>query len=116
MESVPAISMVVPIAGSGSFPSVDARRHTTTAAHVVKAQERTEIKADTEKAVAELSKAMEPFDIALRFSKDDETGTIVVQMIDQKSGEAVQQIPTEASLRIAALITKFQGRIFSRKA
>jgi len=71
---------------------------------------------ETEQALAELSQAVEPFNIALKFSKDKETGTIVVQMIDQKSGETLQQLPSEASLRVSACLSKWQGRILNRRA
>lgn len=71
---------------------------------------------ETERALAELSQAVAPFNIALKFSKDHETGTIVVQMIDQKSGETLQQIPNEVSLHVAACLSKWQGRILNRQA
>jgi uncharacterized FlaG/YvyC family protein len=77
---------------------------------------RTPERPDAEQIMAELSQAFAPFNIALKFSKDDETGTIVVQMIDQLSGETLQQIPTEASLQVAACLGKWQGRILNLRA
>ncbi len=71
--------------------------------------------AATEKALNELRKAIEPFDISLKFSRDEETGTIVVQMINA-AGEMLKQIPNEASLRVAATLSKFQGKIFNFEA
>jgi len=71
---------------------------------------------ETELALAVLSLAVVPFNVSLKFSKDQDTGTIVVQMIDQKSGETLQQIPNEARLQVAACLCKWQGRILNRRA
>jgi len=70
----------------------------------------------SEQALRELAQVLEPFNISLKFTKDDETGTIVIQLINQGSGETLQQIPNEASLHVAAALHKFQGKIFNSKA
>jgi flagellar protein FlaG len=117
MEIVPAVNKVAEVAVAGSFVGVELRRHTAGATQPVRTPDTQKTSTeDTQQAVAELSAAMEQFQITLRFSRDDETGTIVVQMIDQKSGEALQQIPTETSLRVAAVLNKLQGKLFSRRA
>lgn len=72
--------------------------------------------ADPVQAVRELSEVIEPFNIDLKFSKDAETGTIVIQMIDKKSGEELQQIPDRATLHVAATLRKLQGKILNCKA
>jgi flagellar protein FlaG len=69
-----------------------------------------------EKALNELSQAIQPFNISLKFSRDEETGKIVIQMIDSRSGDTVQQIPDEALLHVSAILGKLQGKIFSCKA
>src|SRR5690349_21073289 len=50
---------------------------------------------DIEKAVRTLNKAAADYDIALQFSRDDDTGKIVIKMVKQGTGEIVQQIPDE---------------------
>ena len=69
-----------------------------------------------EQAIKSLADAVQDFDITLNFSRDEETGAIVIKLINQQSGETVQQIPTEATLRISAELGKLQGQLFSRKA
>ena len=69
-----------------------------------------------EQAIKSLAEAAQDFDIALNFSRDEETGAIVIKLIDQQSGETVQQIPTEVTLRLSAALGKLQGQLFSRKA
>lgn len=70
----------------------------------------------SEQSLRELAQVLEPLNISLKFSKDEETGTIVIQLINQGSGETLQQIPNEASLHVAAALHKLQGRIFDSKA
>ncbi len=64
--------------------------------------------------INDLGHAMQPFDIALKFSKDNETGAIVIEMINQVTGETLQQIPNEAILHVAAVLGKLQGKIFDK--
>jgi flagellar protein FlaG len=59
--------------------------------------------------VAKLEHALAQHDISLRFSQDDATNSVVVQMIDQRTGEAIRQFPTEVSLSLAANFMKLQG-------
>jgi len=59
--------------------------------------------------VAKLEHMLAQHDISLKFSQDDATNSLVVQMIDQKTGEAIRQFPTEVSLSLAANFMKLQG-------
>jgi uncharacterized FlaG/YvyC family protein len=85
-------------------------------AHGPAAAPQPDAKTEPKQALGELTEAMEPFNIALKFSKDVETGTIVVEMIDQKSGETLQQFPTPASLHVSAALRKLQGKIINCNA
>ncbi|MEQ1604145.1 MAG: flagellar protein FlaG [Pyrinomonadaceae bacterium] len=58
---------------------------------------------------ARLQTALAQHDISLKFSKDETTDRIVVQMIDGRTGEAIRQFPTEVSLNLAANFMKLQG-------
>lgn len=71
--------------------------------------------AQIDQVVSEANHALEPFEMSLQFSKDQDTGMIVVKVVD-KAGETVRQTPTEASLVIAASLSKLQGKIFNCKA
>lgn len=82
-------------------------------ATAVNTKDRTE---EIQKALGELNQAIEPFNISLKFSRDEETGQIVIQMIDDKSGTTLHQFPEEAMLHVAAILSKLQGKIFNQKA
>ena len=71
---------------------------------------------EVDQIISNLAQAVEPFDIALKFSKDNDTGAIVIEMISQTTGETLQQIPNEALLRVSAALGKLQGRIFNQQA
>ena len=73
-------------------------------------------RAETRRALQELAQAIEPFNISLKFTRDEETGTIVIQMINEQSGETLKQIPNQASLHVAATLSKLQGKLFNCKA
>jgi uncharacterized FlaG/YvyC family protein len=66
---------------------------------------------DPEKVRAILAES----DISLNFHRDDDTGRIVVEMIDNVTGEAIRQLPTEVSLRLSELFSKVQGNIFEAR-
>lgn len=70
----------------------------------------------TDETMHELVKVVEQLNVSLKFHRDTETGTIVVEMIDQKSGETLQQFPNAARLQIAATLTKLQGKILNVQA
>lgn len=72
--------------------------------------------AQLEQVAKQIQDAIRDTDITLNFSRDEESGAIVVKWIDQHSGEAVQQIPSETALRLAAVLGKLQGQFFNRKA
>ena len=71
---------------------------------------------ETDKALRELGQAVEPFNVSLKFTRDEETGTIVVEVIDKKSGETLSQFPNGAMLQLAATLSKLQGKIFNCQA
>jgi uncharacterized FlaG/YvyC family protein len=72
--------------------------------------------ADAEEALRTMAEAVQSAKLELNFSHDEETGTIVVKLVDQISGETVQQIPTEALLQLSASLGKLQGQLFDQKA
>jgi len=63
-----------------------------------------------------IQQELEKFDISLKFSRDSETGTTVVALVNDITGETLRQIPSDASLHLASVLGKLQGKIFNRKA
>jgi flagellar protein FlaG len=72
--------------------------------------------AQLEKVTQQIQEAIQDTNISLNFSRDEESGAIVVKWVDQLSGEAIQQFPSEVALRLAAALGKLQGQFFNHKA
>ena len=53
---------------------------------------------------------------ALNFSIDEETGKMVVKIIDTASQEVIRQFPTEDAIAIARSLDKMNGLLFNDKA
>lgn len=52
----------------------------------------------------------------LRFSIDDDTGISVIKLLDQKTGETIQQIPSKQMLEIAKYLDQVTGSLIKQKA
>jgi flagellar protein FlaG len=72
--------------------------------------------AELEKVTQQIQEAIQDTNISLNFSRDEESGAIVVKWVDQLSGEAIQQFPSEVALRLAAALGKLQGQFLNHKA
>ena len=53
--------------------------------------------------------------VSLKFKQDQDTGRLVVEMIDDTTGNSIRQIPTEASLRFSAVIGKIQAKFVDKQ-
>ncbi len=61
--------------------------------------------------LAELQTILSQNDISMKFSTNEQTSEIVVQLVDENTGETIRQIPNEVSLKLAAANIKLQGLI-----
>lgn len=52
----------------------------------------------------------------LDFSIDDNTGRLVVKLMDMSTNEVLRQIPTEEILHVAKMLDKLQGLLYNDKA
>ena len=59
-----------------------------------------------------LQEVLAESDISLNFRRDEETGRIIVELIDNTTGDAVRQIPSEVSLRLTEMFSKVKGYFF----
>lgn len=82
-------------------------------------KERTEIQATPEKTeknddFVKLEKTLAEHDISIRFSQDEETNKLVVCLVNETTGEAVLQLPSEVSLKLSADFIKLQGQFVDK--
>lgn len=67
-------------------------------------------------AVERLNDMMQSGEQTLRFAVDDDSGRMVVRVMDAQSDEVIRQIPTEETLRFAEYVDGLVGMIFNKKA
>ena len=60
--------------------------------------------------LAELKSSLADHNIALKFRTDDATHIVVVELIDERTGDPIQQFPNDVSLALAANFIKLQGQ------
>ncbi len=85
-------------------------REETTAQHIDEHDERTTA------ALRKLERALRESNIRLEFTRNDKTGGIILKLIDDKTGDILQQFPSEVSQRLAEVLGGLQGHVFNRKA
>jgi uncharacterized FlaG/YvyC family protein len=49
--------------------------------------------------------------VTLKFHRDETTDQVVIEMVDNETGEPIRQMPSEVSLRLEAVFTKLVGHI-----
>ncbi|HTT10241.1 MAG TPA: flagellar protein FlaG [Burkholderiaceae bacterium] len=64
---------------------------------------------DAGKAVAAANEQLKQIDSELSFQLDNETGIVVVKLIDRNTREVLRQVPSKEALAIAQAITQGGG-------
>lgn len=64
----------------------------------------------------QLDDVMKDVQTSLRFRVDDDSNRVVVSIIDQTSGDVIQQIPSEVSLRIAQRMAELGSGMINESA
>jgi flagellar protein FlaG len=64
----------------------------------------------------QLDEVMKDVQTSLRFRVDDDSNRVVVSIVDQTSGDVIQQIPSEVSLRIAKRMAELGSGIINESA
>lgn len=68
-------------------------------------------------AVTQLNDFVQSIQRDLRFSIDDDSGTVVVKVIDRSSGDVIRQVPQENVLKMVRDLQEFkEGQLFEAKA
>ena len=65
-------------------------------------------------SIDEIKAILQEHSISLQFSTDSATNAVVVKMVDEKTGEAIRQFPSEVSLKLAANFQKLQGNFINK--
>lgn len=74
-----------------------------------------EPKIENNENLDQLKNALAENKITLQFSQDNETKQLVVKLVDDVTGEAIRQIPSDISLKLAAVFVKLKGQFVDTK-
>ena len=61
------------------------------------------------KAAQKINKALKHFNTKIQINFDDDTGKMVIHLVDSESGDTVRQIPSETLLKLSANIAEYLG-------
>ncbi len=67
-------------------------------------------------ALEEVQKTIRPFASELNFSLEEDTGRMLVKIVDTETDEVIRQIPSEELLRISKALDKLQGLLLNSEA
>lgn len=73
-------------------------------------------RASSEELQRQLDEVMKDVQTSLRFRVDDDSNRVVVSIVDRESGDVIQQIPSEVSLRIAQRMAELGSGIINESA
>lgn len=71
---------------------------------------------EAEQAAQAMQEFIAPFNNSLKFSIDDDLGTVVIKVIDSSSDEVIKQIPSEEAIALAKALDKIKGLLVQQKA
>ena len=66
-------------------------------------------------SVEALNEFISPHNTSLRFSIDDESGTVVVKVTDKETKEVIKHFPSEEALELAKALDKLKGLLVQQK-
>lgn len=73
-------------------------------------------RAAVEQAVESIARFVQPVLSSLEFRIDDDTGQVIVRVLDGSTKEVIRQIPSEEVVAMARALDKLQGLLVDRKA
>lgn len=126
IQPVPVEGWVQSLKGAQAAPLVQpVGRNQQAPLHTVDRQERdsrqkTHQKNDGREEVsdvlAEAFDVKEPAFLQVVYRRDDETGELMIHLIDRRTGETVRKIPPEELARVQAQIEKYRGLLLDERA
>ncbi len=67
-------------------------------------------------AVDQIQKFTQTLTQNLKFSIDEDTGKMVIKIVDAQTQEVIRQMPSEEAIKIASALGKIQGLLFNGHA
>lgn len=71
---------------------------------------------ETEQAAQAMQEFVSPFNNSLKFSIDNDSGSVVIKVIDSSNDKVIKQIPSEEAIALAKALDKIKGLLVQQKA
>lgn len=81
-----------------------------------KSPQKNEGRQEAADVLAEALDLKEPAFVQVVYRKDDETGELMIHLVDRRTGETIRKIPPEELARVQAQIEKYRGLFLDEKA
>ncbi|MCL2075337.1 MAG: flagellar protein FlaG [Betaproteobacteria bacterium] len=72
--------------------------------------------AELRSSVESLNQFVMPYNNSLNFSIDQDTGRLIVKVVDNETQEVIKQIPSEEAVKLARSLEQLQGLLVRQKA
>jgi len=108
-----------PLPASGQLqhaPTADTPLASRPTPAAVAAAEAKPAQRDLEEMVKKANDFIQPFNNALQFSIDKDTGTTIVKVIDIGTKEVIKQIPSEEMLGLTKALDQLKGLLVKQQA
>ena len=126
IETVPPLPQgSVPTQGTGTVERVPAMPEPSFVAPVMpqpRETDKTPPGQASKEAETEVDRAIEAVEVmmvlrerSVKFEKDDSTGTNVIKIVDDKTGEVIRQMPAEELLNFMRNLTKMLGNFLDER-
>lgn len=107
--------------GSASFPvpaphPQEQRAEPRPAARPAAPAESSASRAAVENAVRQANEFFKPVSESIEFSLDQESGKVIVKMVDLETQQVIRQFPSEEMLALTQAMDKLQGLLVQQKA
>ena len=110
-DTVGKLDQVAKVSGAAAAASEGLKAQTADAVSAVNPAVRAELQEAVGVANERLLQRGQKLDIGV----DEESGTIVIRVSDQKTGEMIRQMPSEEALRITRSIDRLTGILVDQK-
>lgn len=114
LKGAQAPPLVQPVGRNQRAPLSTVDRQERDSRH--KTPQKNEARQEAADALAEVLDLKEPAFLQVVYRKDDETGDLMIHLVDRRTGETIRKIPPEELARVQAQIEKYRGLFLDEKA
>ena len=78
--------------------------------------ENTPIADTAQNTLGKLNASMQAWDTGVQFEVDEDSQLLVTKLVDRSTGDVIRQVPSEATLKVARMISEMRGSTINTHA